>query len=123
MLIAAFWVLGATALVGSVLALLHLRTVKAPNAPWPLKALHGLLGVAGLCMLALALRGPPQGVEQGTGSFGIIAASLLALAALIGVGMLTVNILKQRIPELMIGVHATIAVTGIVILMAYVFSG
>jgi len=36
MLVAAFLVLGAAVLVGSVLALQHLRTVEAPHTPWPL---------------------------------------------------------------------------------------
>ncbi len=123
MLVATILVLGAAVLVGSVLALQYLRTVEAPNTPWPLKALHGLLGIAGLCMLALGLRGPPHGLDQGVGSFGIIAASLLTLAALVGVVLLAVNILKRRLAGVMIGIHATIAVTGFVVLAAYVFAG
>jgi len=50
--------------------------------------LHGLLAVGGLICLALALRGPPRGLEYGVASFGIIATTLITLAALIGVALL-----------------------------------
>ena len=83
MLNAAFSVLAVAVLLGSALALMHLREGAAPP-PWPLGALHGLIALAGLGLLALALRGPPRGLDQGTGSFGIIAAALIALAALVG---------------------------------------
>jgi hypothetical protein len=80
MLIAAFIVLAAAALLGSALATLHLRTQNVAVVPWPLGLLHGLLGVGGLTCLGLALRGPPRGVDQGTASFGVMSAALIALA-------------------------------------------
>ena len=80
MLVAAFVVLTAVVLLGAGLAGLHLRTEGRAVAPWPLAALHGLLAIGGLFCLALALRGPPRGLDQGTASFGIIAMTLIALA-------------------------------------------
>ncbi len=68
MLIAAFVILGVAVLLGSVLALLHLRE-GAAEPPWPLGALHGLLAIGGLGGLILTLGGPPRGLEQGTASF------------------------------------------------------
>ena len=73
--------------------------------------------------LALALRGPPRGLDQGVASFGIIATSLITLAALIGVALLATRIFKTRIAGIMIGIHATLGVSGFVILAAYVLLG
>jgi hypothetical protein len=120
MLIAAFAVLGIAVLLGAVLGVQHLRTEGAARPPWRLAALHGLVAIAGLGCLALALRGPPRGLDQGTGSFGIIAAVLIAVAALLGAGFLTARFAKRRIAGILIGVHATFAVSGFVILAAYV---
>jgi hypothetical protein len=123
MLTVAFVILGAAVLLGSVLAVLYLRTEGAVPAPWPLAALHGLVAVGGLFCLALALRGPLRGVEQGTSSFGIIAVTLIGSAAFIGVGSLVTHLLKRRLPGILIGIHATLAVGGVAILAAYVFVG
>jgi hypothetical protein len=124
MLVTAFTILGAVVLLGSVLAVLHLRmNGVGPPPPWPLAALHGLLAIGGLCCLALALRGPPRGLTQGTASFGTIAAVMFTLATLIGSGLLAARVFKRRIAVILIGVHATFAVGGIVILAAYVFAG
>ena len=122
MLIAAFVILGVAVLLGSVLAVLHLRT-ESGTPPWSLGALHGLVAVGGLSCLALALRGPPRGLDRGVASFGIIATSLITLAALIGVALLTTRIFKTRIAGMMIGIHTTLAVGGYVILAAYVLLG
>ena len=91
--------------------------------PWPLGALHGILALAGLGCLALALRGPPRGLQQGTASFGIIAAVLFVLAALLGARLLAARIFKKPIGGGTIAIHATLAVSGFVILAAYVFAG
>lgn len=74
-------------------------------------------------VLLLALHGPARGVTMGVGAFGRIAAALLALALLAGLMMLTMRLSARRIPGLVIGIHATIAVGGIVILAAYTLLG
>ena len=88
MLTAAFVIFTIAVALGAVLAVLHLRTNRTTTPPllpqWPLAALHGILALIGLGCLALALRGPPRGVEQGTASFGMIAAVLFVLTALLG---------------------------------------
>jgi hypothetical protein len=119
MLIAAFAFLGTTVLLGSVLSVLHLRTDGAAAPRWKLAALHGFLAIAGLSCLVLALRG----LDQGTASFGIIAAALMALAALFGAGFLATRLLKRRLGGILIGIHATLAVSGFVILTVYVLAG
>jgi hypothetical protein len=122
MLIAAFVILGVAVLLGSVLAVLHLREGAAAPS-WPLGALHGLLAIGGLGSLVLALGGPPRGLDQGTASFGAIATALLVLAAVAGAGLFTVRLRKRRLPATLIGIHATFAVGGFVVLAAYVFAG
>jgi len=71
------------------------------------------------------LDGPEPGVERGTASFGTVAAVLIALAAVAGSGILVLRLLKRRFTglRLLIGVHATLAVSGFVFLTAYIFVG
>jgi hypothetical protein len=111
------------ALFGTALAALHLRAGNASPPRWPLGALHGLLGTVGLGTLLLALRGPPRGEAMGVGAFGRIAAVLLAVALLAGLAVLTARLRYRRVPGLVIGIHATIAISGIVILAAYTLVG
>jgi hypothetical protein len=122
MLTAAFVILAIAVLLGCLLAMLYLRTEGAA-APWPLAALHGLVAVVGLFCLALALRGPLRGAEQGIADFGIFAVTLIGTAALIGVLSLVTHLLKRLIPGILIGIHATLAVGGFAILAAYVLVG
>jgi hypothetical protein len=122
MLNAAFIVLGIAVLLGGVLAVLHLREGAAPP-PLPFGALHGFIAIAGLALLALALRGPPRGIAQGTGSFGTIAAALIGMAALVGLTQLAARLRNRRLPGMLIGIHATLAVGGFVVLLAYVLAG
>ncbi len=100
---------------------MHLREGAAPP-PWPFGALHGLIAVGGLGDADVRAAGPPRGVEQGAGSFGMIAAVLLALAALIGLMQLAARLRQRRLSGGLIGAHATLAVGGFVILLVYVLA-
>jgi hypothetical protein len=60
---------------------------------------------------------------MGVGGFGRIAAVLLAAALLAGSAVLIARLARRRVPVLVIGLHATIAVSGVVILAAYTFVG
>jgi hypothetical protein len=122
MLVLSFIVLLLAALVGSVLAALHLRAANTPRG-WLPGALHGPLGAVGFALLLLALRGPPRGEAMGVGAFGRIAAVLLAVALLAGLAIFVSRLRYRRIPGLVIGIHATIAISGVVILAAYVLVG
>jgi hypothetical protein len=122
MLSAAFVVLAAAVVLGTTLAIILLRDRSAPAAPWPLRTLHGILGIGGLSCLVLSLRGPPRGVDQGVASFGAISAVLIALAALAGVGILFMHVVKKRRAGSLIGLHATLAVAGFVVLAAYLLA-
>ncbi len=73
-----------------------------------------MIGAIGLGLLLVALRGPPRGVAAGVGAFGTIAAALFAAAAVTGVVLL----LLRRKP-LVMAIHAGIAITGYVLLLAW----
>ncbi len=110
MLALSLWLVVVAAAIGGVLA-----------ARWRamLGAAHALLGACGLLALLFALRGPPRGVAMGVGSFGDVAASLLVFALLVGLGIAAMRLRARPILGLVIGVHVTIAISGIVILAAY----
>ena len=123
MLIAAFVILTLAVALGAVLAVMHIQMKDAAMRRPQFAALHGLLALIGLGCLILALGGPPRGLDQGTASFGIIAATVLALAAVLGGGLLASRIFKGRIGGGLVGIHATFAVSGFVILIAYMLAG
>ena len=123
MLLLSFVLLLIAALLGTALAGLHLRAGRAGPPHWVAGALHGVLGVAGLGALLLALRGPPRGEAMGVGGFGRVAAVLLAVAVVAGLAVLVARWRYRRVPGLVIGIHATIAVSGVVILAAYALIG
>jgi hypothetical protein len=49
--------------------------------------------------------------------------TIIALAALFGVGFIATHVLKRRLVGILIGIHATLAVSGFVILAVYVLAG
>lgn len=121
MLSVAFILISTSVLSGSVVALLHLRGTAYPR---PLSGvLHGVLGLAGLAALILALRGPPRGIDAGVGAFGAVAAVLAAAALVVGVGVLALLRYRPQIAGLAIVLHATLAITAYVVLLAYVALG
>ncbi len=85
--------------------------------------IHGLVGIAGFIVLLLALRGPPRGEAMGVGEFGRVATALLAMALAMAIPIVLVRLRRRRIPGLVVGAHATIAVSGVVILAAYTLVG
>jgi hypothetical protein len=85
-----------------------------------LAALHGAVGAGGLLLLLLALQGPRRGDAMGVGSFGITAAVLFALALLFGLFMLLLLRRASPMAGFVIAVHATVAITGYVLLLAWV---
>lgn len=65
-------------------------------------------------MLLLALRGPARGTAAGVGSFGTLSAGLFAGAGLIGV-----LVFFKRRNGVVMAIHAGIAITGYVLLLAW----
>lgn len=120
MLILSLVLLGVALLLGAALAILHMRVEGAAAPPLPFAALHGLLAIAGYGVLILALQGPQRGLATGTASFGRIAAVMLTLAAVAGIGILAAHLRRGRLPGTLIGIHAMLAVGGFVVLAAYI---
>jgi hypothetical protein len=121
--VAAFIVVAIAVLSGSALGVMHLQSEGRTAPPFWLAALHVIFGIGGLGCLVLALRGPTRGLDQAFGFFGVIAAALIALTALLGAGFIVTRLRKRRPAGILIGIHATLAVSGFVILAAYVFAG
>jgi heme A synthase len=114
--------LGLTVLLGGALATSALRHPDA-KPPRILATLHGFCAALGYGLLLVALQGPARGTATGTQSFGIAAAILLLLAAMIGATILAIHYGRRRLPGFWVGAHAMIAITGYVILAVYLFAG
>ena len=111
-----------TVLLGAVLAIQILR--RPPHAPSRALAwLHGIAALISYGMLLIGLRGPPRGSATGTQSFGITAAILLLVGAAIGLLSLLLHYRRKRMPGGAIGVHASVAIFGYVILAVYLLAG
>ena len=119
MLTLATLLFAAAVLFGLILAGFHRKARGRAGPPLPLVAGHGLLALAGAGVLIATLRGPARGVATGTQSFGTIAVVVLALAILIGAGLLLSRLAGRRVDGGLVGVHASVAVTGFVILLVY----
>ena len=118
MLSLAVAVLGLAALGGMGLVALSQTTRPARWAPWPALG-HGAAGIAGFALLLAGLSGPPRGVAMGAGAFGEVAAVLIALALLIAGLAVWTRRRGNSAAGLLIGLHATLAVAGLILLLAY----
>lgn len=109
-------------LLGAALAIQIMRhETHAPSRV--LVWLHGIAAVLSYGVLIVALRGPARGAATGTQSFGLVAAILLLLAAVIGLVSLGLHLRRRRMPGIAIGVHASVAVFGYVMLAVYLLAG
>jgi hypothetical protein len=120
MLLSSTAILVIAALLGISLAVLHARGERPKRPSWKLAALHGILGLSGLMALLIALQGPPRGVQTGEGQFGLFAAVLLTVTLVVGIVPIVARVRRRPLPALTIGLHATLAIMGLVILAAYV---
>jgi hypothetical protein len=122
MLLIAVAALGLTVLLGAALAIVGMRAPLAKPSR-VLTALHGACATIGIVALLLALRGPARGAATGTQSFGLVAAILLLLAALIGIVGIVLHARRARFPGGVVGAHASIAIAGYVVLAVYLLAG
>ncbi len=111
-------VLSGGAALGMVLA--GVAQLSRPKARvwWP-AAVHGSVGAAGFVLLLYGLGGPPRGVRQGAGSFGRFAAYFFVGALALGLLMAAVRLRGKGPGVLLVGTHATVAIIGLVLLVAY----
>ena len=122
MLASAVVLLGLTVLLGGALAVIGLRHPGA-KPPAALALGHGIAAVAGYGVLLLALQGPARGAASGTQSFGLAAALLLLIAAALGLASFLLHQRRRRFPGFWVGAHASIAISGYVILAVYLLAG
>ena len=109
-------------LLGAALAIQVLRRpASAPSRV--LVWLHGIAALLSYGVLVVALMGPARGAASGTQSFGLTAAILLLVAAAIGLLSLVLHYRRRRMPGVAIGVHASVAIVGYVILAVYRLAG
>ncbi len=118
MLVASMVLIGFAALAGVALVV-RLSLARPGMARWP-AATHGSLGAAGFVALLAGLDGPPRGVRMGAGSFGLIAAGFLALALLVALTIVAAQLRRRPAPAVVIAIHATFAIGGLVMLAAYI---
>ena len=111
-------VLGLAALGGMGLVALSQTTRPTRWSPWPAIG-HGAVGIAGFAILLAGLSGPPRGMAMGAGAFGKIAAILIALALLLAGLAVWSRRRGSSTVALLIGLHATLAVAGLILLLAY----
>lgn len=127
----AFLVLLVAAVLGALLALGFLRagedmpafvTALRPHARG-LGLVHGSLAGAGFLLLLAALKWadlrPPVGAE----GFGHLAAWLVGAALLVGLVILIGGYARRGKTALLLALHAGIAISGVVVLMARVLLG
>ena len=119
----AFLAVTIVVLLGAALAI---QIMRRPDRPPPrvLVWLHGIAALIGYGLLADSLiAGPPRGAATGTQSFGLMAAILLLVAAVIGLLSLWLHYRRKRMLGIAVGVHASVAVFGYVILSVYLLAG
>jgi hypothetical protein len=84
---------------------------------------HGGMAVAGYALLLTALPGAHLGRATGTQSFGAAAAVLIGAALFAGIALLIARLRGRRPAGFLVGIHATLAVSGFVLLAVYVTLG
>ena len=109
--------LALAAAIGSWMAIQAMRRAARPKLA--VAILHGLLALGGLAVLIPALGASPRAAAAGAGSFGLVAAIALALAALPGLLLFAQHLKGRKLAGSLVGLHASLAITGFVILLTY----
>lgn len=119
MLTGATWLLSGVGVAGIGLCCFYL--LERPIRGWARLAsiVHGMAGAAGVAVVIVAI-GQAAIDPQG---FGRLAASLLAVTLLGGLAVAAAALRRRRPAGLLVAVHATLGVAGLVILAAYVSIG
>lgn len=115
---AAFVLIGAVTL-GALVAVVQLQAPGRPPIPWAVALLHGVLGAAGLAMVLAAPAVAHGGAATGTTGFRATAVVLLLVALGLGMLILWTRIRRRPLSFTLVGVHALFAISGVVMLGAY----
>lgn len=118
---AAYLLIGAATL-GALLAVVQLQRAASPPIPWYVGAVHGTIGASGtILMLAAPARAAAS--AGGAKGFRMIAAVLLVLAMAAGLWILRSRVTRRPLSFGLVGVHALLAISGVVLLGAYLAVG
>lgn len=101
-------ILFAIAAVGGLI--MATKIFRGAVAPWPLSITHALLGAGGLILLLLP-------VVAGTGDNLLLPLIVLAVAAVGGFFLASFHARKKPSPMLVVVIHATVAVIGVLALV------
>ena len=112
-----------TATLGGYLSIGYLRGTPPPAAGWMLGLVHGVVGAAGLLELVIGLDRHPPPASAGVAGFGVGAEALLGLAILLGLLVIMAAWRGKRLSGVVIGAHASVAITAIVLVSAIVALG
>ncbi len=116
----AFDVLLAAAVMGAVLGVLYLRGAAASRPHPALAPAHGVVGLAGFALLVAALRHGLPASDTGTSGFGAIAAACFAVALGFGLLIAWMAWRRGRPAGLAVAIHASLAIGGLVVLLALI---
>ena len=102
-------------LIGALAGLaMAVKIFRGQTLAWSLTLVHGVLVASALLVLAIA-------VWQGAGdSYGLTGLGVLLVAALGGFYLLSLHLRRKNHPKPVVVVHALLAVTGVLILLAAV---
>jgi hypothetical protein len=103
-----------SAVVGLLLAVKHF---KKEVVSIPVALLHGLLGASGLVLYVLAA------VKTGVTALSGVSLGLFVVAALGGFVLFGLHLKGRALPKGLIVLHALLAVSGFLMLLALVFGG
>jgi hypothetical protein len=115
-------VLGFTAVFGVVLFAVGQR-FPSTDRVWLPAAAHGAVGIAGFAGLLFALTGPARGSTTGAANFGLLAAWFVGAGLVLAGYVFVARLARRQVPAVVIGLHATLAVAGVVMLGAYLNAG
>jgi hypothetical protein len=116
------WLLLAVGLAGAVLAVVQMRG-GGKRLPWFAGAAHGLVGAAGVGLLLLAAARGGAAAPAGTDGFRLAALWVFGLALLAGLGVAALRWWRGRLFMFPVGLHATLAITGLAVLAARLWAG
>ena len=108
-------------LFGCWLAVLHFDGRPPAAIPGVLVLMHAVPALVGFLLFVISFRGHPSSAgSDGRAVFSTTAMALLAGAVAVGFGLLVRFRIRKKGVEALVGIHATLAVSGIVILAVYV---
>ena len=110
--------LTASLLLGLYLVLLFLRRERKPV----IVGFHLLLGIGGLEMLVMLLRGTPSGTAEAAGQFGVAAAALFGIAMFTGLTGAMIARRSAMSANIVVATHSSIGVAGFVLFLAWLSS-